>query len=285
MRTPEVILAEMDALFPEPPDLSILGNPNVPIEKQKAYMPSVVQARQQGKEREVVRFTQELTEIGEAAIPYLLDFLDHRKPMVRGFAALALGGATMKYVFTNNAIKDDLHSRTVEALLGRLNVEKKNQPKSMVITSLGMLEDERAVEPLLELLHSPIEFFRDRDSEEITPLEKMRNMKFLIEDEHFHCRNSVVTALGNLEDRRIAGHLMQLMDTDLSEELGGLFSHRNAAEILVEWGVREAIEPIQRCLARYQESTLESVQRSNQYVCPHLETALHKLETQAEGIV
>jgi HEAT repeat protein len=290
MRTPESVLAEMDALFPEPPDLSILGDPDVPIDEQMAYAKEIAQRNQGvfGNPSEPMKWpinqlVQELGQVGTENVSLLIEMLVHRKPMMRGFVALSLSMAGMFfYTCEGKPHGQDYHLAT-DALLKQFEAEKNNQAKGMMICALGQMKDKRAIQPLLELLQSPIEFFRSKDESNITALERMKNLKTLLEDEQFNARSSVVMALGNLEDKQVARHLMQLMDTDLSDELGGLFSHRNAAEILAKWGIKEAIEPIRRCLARYQASELETEQRSNQYVCPHLEMAITKLETSTEG--
>jgi HEAT repeat protein len=292
MRTPETILAEMDALFPEPPDLSILGDPNVPIAEQIAYAREITQANKNvfGSPSEPMKWpinqlVQELGQVGAENVPLLIEMLAHRKPMMRGFVALSLGMAGM-FFYSNEGKPHghDYHLAT-DALLKRLEVEKNNQAKGMVITSLGQMKDKRAIKPLLELLQSPIEFYRSKDESNITSLERMKSLKILLEDRQFNARSRVVIALGNLEDRQVAEALIQLMDTDLADELGGLFSHKYAAKTLSEWGITEAIEPIRRCLGRYQASGSEDEQKLNRYVCSHLEKSIIKLETFTEGRV
>jgi HEAT repeat protein len=303
MRTPEVILAEMDALFPEPPDLSILGDPNVPIEEQKARFEEARKAhevrwsffgvpekpngesesnKETPEQSPIKQYIEEIDNYGEAAIPSLLGTLTHTKSMMRFVAAMGL----MAIIGQNQKEKEEKPyiPLIADILLERLAIEKDGQALMSIIALLGTLKEPRAVEPLIAFVKAPIISKSDR-LVTLTPLDGMIEMRRTLEGNIFFPRDAAVESLGQIGDRRATPSLIRLMDTDLSEELGGLFSHRNAAEILVEWGVREAIKPIQRCLARYQESTSESVQRSNQYVCPHLETALHKLETQAEGIV
>jgi PBS lyase HEAT-like repeat len=295
MRTPESVLAEMDALFPEPPDLSILGDSDVPIEEQMSYVKVVTSANSEAiktvnANHLFVNLTQELGMMGEVAIPCLLENLNHRKAIIRGFIALPLVIAATMDTTTKQKLplekRSSSYSLVLEALLERLHVEKNSQAKSMVIASLGMLGDERAVEPLLELLQSPITYFRDWDNHEATPLEKMQNMKTLLEGEKFDGRHSVVRALGEIGDKRAIEPLMELLDRDLSQEMSGFLGHWTAAVALGNFEDVRAIVPLQRCLAYYQNGGRHSLpEECLTGTCETITKAITKLATSTEGEV
>ena len=286
--TPEDILAQLDALFPEPPDTSILGDPNIPIEEQIAHTRAISSADRRAfgvspdskpfenmpSEPAFSSLIQELGNCGEKAIPSLINTLTHPKRMMRFCSILALGMAVAKSFEGKELIGRPKNSLVNSALLERLQAEKSSQVRGTIMTTLGTFGEIQALETIIAVLESPL--MPDRGTAQATPLEKMMYMKILFDDEQKVPRAEAARALGDMGDTRAIEPLMRLMDRDLSSETLGTFSHRYAAEALAKFGDTRAIEPIARCLKRYHE--LESpYQGSNQYVCPYLEKALEKL--------
>jgi hypothetical protein len=65
-----------------------------------------------------------------------------------------------------------------------------------------------------------------------------------------------------------------------SEIVGRLLpyrAHSHAAQILQEWEMIEAIEPMQRCLQRYEASTDAVISNLKKYASPELTTAIEYL--------
>jgi hypothetical protein len=281
-RPPSVALAELDRLFLEPMDLSVLGDPSVPIEAQYEclkHAEEIEKARWDFFRDEyppnpstVQQCIEEVVRCGEeTAILVLLETLTHRKPTMRLTAAMGLNA-----IFAAPERASIAPALVTNILLEQLPLEKDNHVQIAMIALLGTFKETRAVEPLIAFAQSP-PLSDMNPPAPASALEMMTKMRRTLEGETYSPRDAAVHSLGQIGDRRAVAPLLRLIDTDLSNERGGFYAHSHAAQILQEWEVIEAIEPMQRCLQRYGNSTDAVISNLKKYVSPELTTAIAHL--------
>ncbi len=205
-------------------------------------LPSSPDARKWMETSPAKEAAEALGDIGNAAVPGLLQSLAHVDWKVRAFAALGLGEV------------DQILERgqVIEALGTRLS-DGHPDVRDRSAWALGEIEDATAVEPLLKALHDGDARVRARAAWALGEIESdlaVNGLLPLLTDANVKVRRQVVWALGEIESAAAVPGLVQTLtdsDVDVRRQSAwalGEIEHATAVDSLVlalkdsDWQVR-----------------------------------------------